>query len=131
MQIPVTTSGRIHPYHPNMRPRLFLRASRYSILLLVISTAFAQDSAVLSNNGGPMRVPYACSEDDLQWAGMSCNEDEPCTIYLEFSSIVPNGRKIFVAGNLHSNSATLSSVLLMSEDSGATWKESAPRVRGA
>jgi hypothetical protein len=127
MQIPVTTSGRIHPYHPNMRPRLFF--------LLAISTAFAQDSAVLSNtlsnNGQPMRVPYACSEDDLQWAGMSCTEDEPCPIYLELSSIVPDGRKIFVAGNLHSNSATLSSVLLMSDDSGATWKESAPRIRGA
>src|SRR4051812_27088546 len=101
MQIPVTTSGRIHPYHPNMRPRLF------SFLVLVsVSTAFAQDASVITNTGEPMRVPYACSAEDLQWVGMSCNEGEPCPIYLELTSLVPNGKIIFAAGNLHSNSAT-------------------------
>jgi hypothetical protein len=131
MQIPVTTSGRIHPYHPNMRPRLNSRGFRFTIFLVAFSSVFAQDATIIANNGEPIRVPYACSEDDLQWAGVSCDEDEPCPIFLELSSIVPDGRKTFVAGNLHSNSATLSTVLLITEDSGATWKESGPRIRGA
>src|ERR1700760_1079401 len=121
MQIPVTTSGRIHPYHPNMRPRLFFR--RLFPFFLIPCGLWAQTE--------PVRIAYACAEEDLQWAGMSCSEDDPCPVYLELSSVVPDGRKIFAAGNLHSTSATLSSILLTSEDGGATWKEPAARIRGA
>lgn len=128
MQIPVTTSGRTHPYHPNVRPRLFVVVFA---LAGVVSTLSAQNSSLLSNNGEPMRVSYPCTEDDLQWAGMSCTDDEPCPIYLELSSVVPDGGKIVVAGNLHSESATLTSILLLSDDGGATWKEPAARVRGS
>jgi len=78
-----------------------------------------------------MRVGYACAEEDLQWAGMSCSDGEPCAIYLELNAVVSNGRKILAAGNLHSTSATLSSVLLQSDDSGATWKEPVTRLRGS
>jgi hypothetical protein len=113
-----------------MRPRLFLsRAAVFSFCIAF--PILAQESAILSNNGDPMRVAFACAEDELQSVGMSCTEDEPCPIYLELSSIVPDGRKIFVAGNLHSNSATLTSVLLMSEDSGSTWKEPSSRIRAS
>ncbi len=77
-----------------------------------------------------MHVAYNCNEEDLDWAGMSCTEDEPCPIYLELTSAASNGKKIVAAGNLHSESATLSSVLLLSDDSGATWKEPAARIRG-
>ncbi|HWF09097.1 MAG TPA: hypothetical protein VG297_11580 [Bryobacteraceae bacterium] len=62
---------------------------------------------------------------------MSCSDDEPCPIYLELSSVVPDGRKLFAAGNLHSESVTLASILLMSDDAGATWKEPTARIRGA
>ena len=127
MQIPVTTSGRIHPYHPNMRPRLFPKA----LLVLAALNLSAQDSPVLTNTGEPMRVAYSCAEDDLQWAGMSCSDDEPCPIYLELNSVVPNGKKIVVAGDLHSSSATIGSVLLLSDDAGATWRESSARIRGS
>jgi len=140
MQIPVTTSGRIHPYHPNMRPRLFsvaralLRAVSRLIstpLLFASLNLSAQDSPILSNHGEPMQVSYACAEEDLQWAGMSCTDDEPCPIYLELNSVVPDGKKIVVAGDLHSGSATIGSVLLLSDDSGATWREPTARIRGS
>jgi hypothetical protein len=140
MQIPVTTSGRIHPYHPIMRPRLFFwRKSHFHksggfsavILTILAVNASAQDAAILTNSGQPMRLAYSCAEEDLQWAGMSCTEDQPCPIYLELSSVVPDGKKIVVAGNLHSESATLASVLLLSDDSGATWKEPVARIRGS
>jgi len=129
-----------------MRPRLYLEmrlpaaflrcrtnaaGSRISLLLLAAITLSAQESAILTNNGDPMRVAYACAEEDLQWAGMSCIDDEPCAIYLELNSVVPDGKKIFAAGDLHSSSATIGSVLLLSEDSGATWREPAARIRGS
>ena len=129
MQIPVTTRGRAHPYHPRMRPRPLSRAAVVVPLFTMILAA--EEAAILRNDGEPMRVAYACKEADLQWAGMTCSPDEPCPVYLELSAAVPDGRKIFVSGNLHSTSATLTSVLLMSDDAGATWKEPAPRFRGA
>jgi hypothetical protein len=118
-----------------MRPRLFFRPSFFlrksGLFLLAALTISAQETAILKNNDEPMRVAYACAEEDLQWAGMSCTADEPCTIYLELSSVAANGKRILVAGNVHSSSATLGSVLLLSDNSGATWKEPAPRIRGS
>ena len=62
---------------------------------------------------------------------MTCNQDDPCTVYLELGSIASRDKQIFVAGDLHSTSATLRSILLQSSDGGATWKETASRTRGA
>ncbi len=78
-----------------------------------------------------MRAPYGCVGEDLQWAGMTCGEGEPCPVYLELGSIAARDKQIFVAGDLHSTSATLSSILLQSGDAGATWKETTARIRGA
>lgn len=61
---------------------------------------------------------------------MTCPENEPCPVYLELSSVGSTGSRIFVAGNIHSSQMTLFSVLLSSEDAGATWKEPLGRVRG-
>jgi len=33
---------------------------------------------MLENSGKPMLLPFRCTEDDIQWAGMSCSADEPC-----------------------------------------------------
>jgi len=62
---------------------------------------------------------------------MSCSGDEPCPIYLELNAVVPGGKKIVVAGDLHSSSVTMGSVLLQSDDSGATWREPTSRFRGS
>jgi len=132
-----------------MRPRLFYESAQdgrpsgvlcapfrprsvagfFSFLIAAI--AAAQDPAILSNHGEPIRVPYACPEEDLQFAGMSCNDDQPCAVYLELSAVAATGGRILVAGDVHGTSATLASILLLSDDSGATWKEPAARIRGA
>jgi hypothetical protein len=85
---------------------------------------------LLENNGKPMRVPFQCTDDDMQWAGMSCSEEEPCPVYLEVSAMEPVGNRLVVLANIHTESITLYSVLLTSEDAGATWREPYERTRG-
>jgi hypothetical protein len=63
--------------------------------------------------------------------GLLCTPDEPCAVYLELNAVAASGKKIFAAGDLHATSGTLASILLVSDDSGSTWKEPAPRVRAA
>jgi hypothetical protein len=106
-----------------MRPRLFLSGWPLFLSIFLLSIQLLAQE--------PYRVPFMCAEDDLQSAGMSCSENDACPIYLEVSSIAPDGRKIFLTGNLHSTSATISSILLMSEDSGSSWKEPSPRIRAS
>jgi hypothetical protein len=79
----------------------------------------------------PFKPVFACKEDDVQWAGMTCSEQEPCPIYLEISSVYPVGAKLFVSGNIHSAQSTLYSILLETSDEGATWREPVERVRGS
>jgi hypothetical protein len=90
-----------------------------------------QQSLILRNSGEPLRVPFTCSEEEIQSVGLLCTEDEPCSIYLELNGLATAGKKFFLAGNLHSSSATISSIILASDDAGATWKEPSPRLRGA
>ena len=67
----------------------------------------------------------------MAWAGMSCSEEEPCPVYLEVTAAEGVGNQIFATGNLHSDTVTLYSVLLRSQDAGKTWREGFERVRGA
>src|SRR6266568_5187134 len=66
----------------------------------------------LTNTGAPLRVPFQCTNEDMEWAGMSCSAEEPCPVYLELAAVEAVGNRIFLAGNIHSNSVTLYSVLL-------------------
>jgi hypothetical protein len=88
-------------------------------------------ATVLENHDRPMEVPFKCTEEDMQWAGLSCTEQDPCPAYFELAAAEPSGTKIFAAGNIHSESVTLYSVLLASDDGGKTWREVHDRVRGA
>jgi hypothetical protein len=103
-------------------------------IVLVWGTAFAQEPAappVLENNGKPMVVPFQCTADDVQLAGLSCSEEEPCPMYLDLSGVGAAGNRIFAAGNLHGAAVTMFSVLLASEDGGHTWREAHERIRFA
>ena len=85
----------------------------------------------LQNTGKPMVVEFRCSEEDIQLAGLSCSPDDPCPLYLELSAVEAVGNRVFLAGNLHSSSTTLYSVLLASDDAGKTWREPYERIRAA
>jgi photosystem II stability/assembly factor-like uncharacterized protein len=91
----------------------------------------APPPAVLENTGKPILLPFRCSEDDIQWAGLTCTEDEPCPVFLELTAAEQTGSRVLTAGNIHTASVTLYSVLLASDDNGRTWTEAHPRLRGA
>jgi photosystem II stability/assembly factor-like uncharacterized protein len=86
---------------------------------------------MLENTGRPMRVPFSCTDEDIQQAGLTCTEDDPCPVYLELTAVESVGTRIFLAGNLHSSAVTLASALLASDDAGHTWREPYDRVRSA
>jgi len=124
-----------------MRVRRIRRIGTLTILLVAL--ACAQDvpatsqpagvsaKPVIGNDGTPMLLPFRCTNEDIRWAGLSCAEEAPCSIFLEISSVEALGRTILLTGNIHSEAVTLYSVLLSSDDNGHTWQEAYDRIRGA
>jgi hypothetical protein len=88
-------------------------------------------AAILKYTLAPLRVPVECSQDDLRALGLTCPAARPCPVYLELNAIESAGSELSITGNLHADDATLFSILLASDDGGATWREPAERVRGA
>jgi photosystem II stability/assembly factor-like uncharacterized protein len=86
---------------------------------------------VLENNGKPIALPFACTAEDVQTAGLTCSEDDPCPVYLELTGVESVGTRIFAAGNLHTQTVTMFSTLLGSDDAGHTWREVHERLRAA
>lgn len=76
-----------------------------------------------------VQLQAACADAEIEAHGLVCDDDEPCPIELELSSVEAVGAKIFVAGNFHAGAATLASLLLVSDDRGATWTEAWPRQK--
>lgn len=120
-----------------MRP--FLRRARLlrlAFLLITAAAAHAQRSAekdtppapLMVNEGKPIAFPFTCTPEDMMTAGLTCTKEQPCPIYLEISAAGGVGERVFAAGNLHAESSTLASVLLLSEDRGKTWREAFARV---
>lgn len=86
---------------------------------------------VLENTGKPLRLPFHCTDEDMLWAGMACSDRDPCPVYLELLGVEAIGERVFAAGDIHSDTVTLYSVLLGSDDGGKTWREPFQRMRGA
>jgi photosystem II stability/assembly factor-like uncharacterized protein len=78
-----------------------------------------------------MVLPFQCTAEDVQWAGLTCSEEEPCPTYLELTAVESAGDRILAAGNIHSTSVTLFSVLFASDDAGHSWREVHEHIRGA
>jgi len=111
-------------FHPLSRFR-FLAA------VLALGPLWAQDTKPMEYVGKPLKLEFACTADDLQSHGLSCNGDERCPVYLELVNVERVGTRIFVTGNIHTEAATFRSVLLGSLDDGKTWSEPFERIPGA
>ncbi len=77
---------------------------------------------VFSSVTGPILLPNLCADVDMPALGLTCSEADPCPTYLEFSSVESVGTVLLLAGNIHTTASTLHSVLLISEDGGASWR---------
>jgi len=87
--------------------------------------------ARLTYSGRPLRIGSPCSEEDIRALSLTCPPEQPCPVYLELAELERVGQKLFLTGNLHTESATLASVLLASEDDGRSWFEPHERIRSA
>jgi len=85
----------------------------------------------MENTSKPLVPAFQCTDEDIQRAGLTCSEEDPCPVYLELATVDASGSRILAAGNLHTSSVTLYSLLLASEDGGRTWREPHERIRGA
>ena len=79
----------------------------------------------------PVNVAYECTPQDVETFGLTCSEERPCPVFLELAFVGAAGNRVFVTGNLHTRDTTLFSLLLASEDDGATWTEPMERLRNA
>jgi len=86
---------------------------------------------VFTYEGKPIVLNVPCGTAEMEQFGLACSAEEPCPLYLELSSVETVLNRIFVAGNLHTESATILGLLLVSEDEGRTWTDATPRMRGA
>jgi hypothetical protein len=87
--------------------------------------------ALLTYDGKPIALPFACTEDDITAFGMTCTEQDPCPVYAEISALQPVGLQLFLTGNFHNGASTMYSLFLKSEDAGKTWYEPYERIRRA
>lgn len=104
--------------------------------LLLLAQADATPKALVysdavENSGKPISLPFHCGEEEIQSAGLDCSKDRPCPAFLELNGVDAAGDKLFLAGDFHTEKATLFSVVLESFDRGATWREPYERIRTA
>jgi hypothetical protein len=85
---------------------------------------------VLARAQAPVRPTVACTLELVHQLDLSCSEDDPCTTFLELTDVEMVADRIVVAGNIHTSSATIQSVLMISDDGGKTWTEAHARVPG-
>jgi hypothetical protein len=100
--------------------------------VLAFGVAGGQEQRVpLVNTGAPLRVALDCDPGDLEALGLACPPASPCDAYLELSAVESAGARVFVLGNIHTDSVTIHSIVLVTSDSAKTWSEPYTRVRGA
>jgi len=100
-------------------------------LILAVSAAILvgqSTPAVMQSTGKPIAVPARCTAEMIHDLGLSCSAEQPCPIYLDLSDIQAVGDRLVIAGNLHTGSTTIESILLSSDDTGKTWLEPHARI---
>jgi hypothetical protein len=107
------------------------RAAFFILQIFLLNADQLWCAEPIRNTGEPMTVSFHCTEEDIAQAGLTCSEETPCPVYVELTAVAAQGSKLFAAGNLHTESATLYSLLLESDDEGESWTEPMARIRGA
>ena len=96
-----------------------------------ILSAQAPARPAYENTGRPIRLSSQCTLETVHSLNLDCSEQEPCPVYLELVAVETVGNRLLTTGNLHTSSATVESILLVSDDLGKSWTEPYPRIPGA
>lgn len=75
--------------------------------------------------------PPACGDAEITEFGLDCTVRDSCSLFLELAGVEQAGGRLYLTGNFHTGTATLWSLLLVSDDEGRTWTEPHARIRGA
>src|SRR5437899_11075913 len=102
-------------------------------VLLIAVCGFLQaqtppPKTILENTGKPMKVTADCKAEEVLVLGLTCSQEDPCPLFLELSDVELVNDRLFVSANLHTGTATLESILLMSPDLVKTWTEPIDRI---
>jgi hypothetical protein len=81
--------------------------------------------------GKPIKLPGNCTGEMISALGLACTTESPCDLFLDLIGADSSGLRIFVSGNLHTDNQTVASILLASDDNGASWYEAFDRIPGA
>jgi hypothetical protein len=88
----------------------------------------APPKPVYAYAGKPLTLEAQCGSKQIEDLGLVCTEEEPCPVYLELSGVESAGGRLFLAGNFHTESSILASLLLVSDDEGRSFTEAHPRL---
>ena len=78
-------------------------------------------------DGDPVTPAPRCEELDEPFTAF-CSEGDPCEMLLEIVHVEETTSGIVAVGGVHTTSDNASSIMLLSEDGGDTWFESAART---
>ncbi|MEZ5363841.1 MAG: hypothetical protein R2748_16250 [Bryobacterales bacterium] len=82
-------------------------------------------------SGETTEIPAECDPARLSALGLPCSAASPCEMSLELTAAGEAGEAVIAIGDLYSPSATIASVVLRSDDGGASWTEAHERITGA
>ncbi len=85
----------------------------------------------LMYKGDPLIITLACTYDHLAQTEIACSIVTPCKLFLELTAIEAIGKSVFVVGNVRTISATVASIVLLSENGGINWHEPIDRYPGS
>jgi hypothetical protein len=120
----------VHDSHGRSRrlPHIAIATARYN---KCVKAAIPLLATTLLCAQTPVKIDYACPPEDINSFGLACSAEDPCPVFLELTAVEAVGAKLFLAGNLHTQNATLRSILLTSDDGAKTWTEPFERIRAA
>jgi hypothetical protein len=107
---------------------LHIAQARYNVVVRVVAFLVLPFMLAAADT---VKFEYACSPEDVEAFGLTCSEQDPCPVFLELASVDSSGARVFLSGNLHTQTTTLYGILLTSEDGGQTWAEANGRLHAA
>jgi hypothetical protein len=93
---------------------------RFAIFLLIFAVMAGAQTAI--------KLPFACTDQDIDQFGLTCSQEEPCQVFVELSAADSGAGRLIVVGNVHTKDQTLFGIVLSSEDNGLTWTEAHERI---